>query len=158
MKKTYLLSVLCLIVDQIIKYIVTKTLYIGKSITIIPSLFRITYVQNLGAAWSLFAGDRLFLLLVTILAIVTIYVVFLKNKIISKTEQITYGLLLGGILGNFVDRLFRGYVIDYLDVNIGKYNYPIFNVADIFIVLSVLFMIITILREEKNGNNKNRRR
>lgn len=153
-KKTFIFAGLVLIIDQMIKWIITQKLYVGQSITIIPSFFRITYVRNEGAAWSLFSGNQIFLLLVTVIAVVLIYQLFLKNAKLSKIEQMIYGSLLGGIFGNFIDRLLRGFVIDFLDFNIGSYNYPIFNFADIMIVISVLFMIIIGIKEGKHGNNK----
>ena len=76
-----------------------------------------------------------------------------NKKELNKYDIISYGMLLGGIIGNFIDRLVRGYVIDFFDFNIFGYNYPVFNFADIFIVINVIMMTITYLRGVVNENN-----
>jgi len=129
---------------------VTKTLILNKSIILINNFFNLTYVTNSGAAWSIFNGNRFFLIMVAIISIIIIYMFFIKNKNLKKIEIITYGLLFGGIFGNLIDRLIFGYVIDYLDFCIFNYDFPIFNIADICIVVSVFLIILDIFRGEKN--------
>lgn len=143
---------ICIIVDQIIKFIVFNCLKLNESITVITDFFNLTYVRNDGAAWSIFSGNRLFLIFIAFVTIVLIYLFFIKNKQISKMESITYGLLLGGIGGNLIDRISIGSVVDYLDFNIMGYNFPVFNLADICIVVSVFLIIIEVFRGEINEN------
>ncbi len=150
MKKISLISFICIIVDQLVKILVTKTLILNKSIILINNFFNLTYVTNSGAAWSIFNGNRFFLIMVAIISIIIIYMFFIKNKNLKKIEIITYGLLFGGIFGNLIDRLIFGYVIDYLDFCILNYDFPIFNIADICIVVSVFLIILDIFRGEKN--------
>lgn len=150
MKKIGLISMLCLFIDQITKLLVTSNFQLNKSIVLIDSFFNLTYVRNEGAAWSIFSGNRLFLILIGFLAIFLIYKYFIKDKSLKKIEIITYGLLLGGIIGNLIDRIIFGYVIDFLDFLIFGYNFPVFNLADTFIVISVLLIIIDAFRGEKN--------
>ena len=73
----------------------------------------------------------------------------------SKLQDIFYGLLIGGILGNVIDRIIRGYVIDFIDIKIFRYDFPIFNLADTFIVISIIYIIISLFRNEaKNASAK----
>lgn len=158
MKKIIISASLLTLLDQIVKFLVIRFLEVGESLTIFPGFFRLTYVKNIGAAWSLFEGGRVFLILITLVSLLAIYFVFLKDKKHRKSEVVLYSFLLGGILGNLLDRIFRGYVVDYFDFTIGNYQYPIFNLADILIVVAAICIILSFIREEKNGNYKNRRK
>lgn len=160
MKKILLfVSIICFFLDQISKFILEKLLTVNESIDIIPSFFSITFVKNEGAAWSLFSGEQLFLIFVTIIAIPLLYFCLIKNKPLSRIEQGAYGLLYGGIFGNLMDRVFRGYVVDFLDFNILGYSFPIFNIADIAIVVGVFLTILLVWKGEKeSGKNKNRKK
>ena len=150
--KTLLLTLfLSVLLDQIIKIVVSYNMGINDTISIINNFFSITYVTNIGAAWSILSGGRILLILLAILAINLIYFMFIYKKEIDKKNQIFYGLLLGGIIGNLIDRIVFGYVIDYLDFNIFGYNFPVFNLADILITLSVIFIVI--FSKVKNENS-----
>lgn len=153
MKKIFLYSLLWLFVDQTLKRVITVTVGLGKSLTVIPSFFSLTYVRNTGAAWSILEGNRLFLILVSIVAIVLVYYFMIKDKKIEKVEQIGYGILLGGILGNLLDRIIFGYVVDFLHFTFGSYNFPIFNIADIGIVLGTFIIIGIMLKEDFHENH-----
>lgn len=148
----YIITLVLLMLDQIIKYIVDKSLDLMQSIKVIENFFSITYVRNDGAAWSILSGNRIFLIMITIVAMILIYVFFIKNKKLSRLENVTYGILYSGIIGNLLDRIFIGSVIDYLDFNIFGYNFPVFNLADMCIVISVILLVILIFRGEKDAN------
>lgn len=152
MKKIGLISMLCFFIDQVVKILVSNTLELNKSIEIVKNFLSITYVQNDGAAWSLFSGNRFFLIAITLVTITLIYFFLIKDRNLKKLDIIVYGLLLGGIIGNLIDRVIFGYVIDYLDFYLFNYNYPVFNLADTFIVISVFFIIVDMFRSEKNAN------
>lgn len=152
MKKIIGIGGICILIDQIIKFIIVSKLSVTESITIINNFFRITYLENIGAAWSILSGNRLFLIFITIIALLIIFLFFIKNKNLKQFEIICYGTLIGGIIGNLIDRVRLGYVIDYLDFNFGKYNYPVFNFADICIVISVITLVLMSMKEGKNGN------
>lgn len=141
MKKIIPLTLLIVLIDQIIKILVVTNLSLYNSIKVINNFFSITYVKNDGAAWSLFSGNRIFLILVTIVALIFIIKFLIPKKNINKINIISYGLLLGGIIGNFIDRIIFGYVIDYLDFTIFNYNFPVFNFSDSCIVISVFIII-----------------
>lgn len=152
MKKILTTSFICILIDQIIKIIITTNLKFTESINVIKNFFRITYLQNNGAAFSILSGNRIFLILITLIALLIIYIFLIKNKNINKIEAICYGTLMGGIIGNLIDRVRLGYVIDYLDFNIINYNYPVFNFADICIVVSAILLLIISIKEVKHGN------
>lgn len=155
MKKILPLSFLVIIIDQAVKMIVHLNLGLYNSIEVINDFFNITYVRNTGAAWSILSGNTLFLILISLFALVIIYSYFIKDKDLSKTEIISYGLLFGGIIGNLVDRVVRGYVIDYLDFKIISYDFPIFNIADICIVVSIVLICISLVVGEYHEKNRN---
>lgn len=155
MKKIFLFSFLSVLIDQIIKIIVSFNMELNSSIMIIKNFFNITYVQNTGAAFSILSGNRILLILVALLALNIIYLMFIRNKDLKNKEKIVYGLLIGGIIGNLVDRIVYGYVIDYLDFNFFGYNYPIFNFADILITISVILILLFTVKESKNEIKSN---
>ncbi|MBW3013890.1 signal peptidase II [Candidatus Woesearchaeota archaeon] len=130
-----LLSVLIIVVDQFTKMLVKK-LELGKTIQLIPDFFNITYIHNYGAGFGTFQNWGFVLILISFVALgFSIYFFFkLKDNIILYLDA----LLIGGILGNLIDRLAYGYVIDFLDFII----WPIFNVADMMITTSIFLLII----------------
>lgn len=148
MIKISLISILCILIDQITKLIVTTNINLNNSITIINNFFSLTYVKNYGAAWSILSGNRLLLIIIALISLFLIYNFFIKNKELKTLEIITYGLLIGGIIGNLIDRIIFGYVIDFFDFLIFNYNFPVFNFADIFIVVSAGLIIIDTFRGE----------
>lgn len=153
MKKICLYSLLWLCLDQGIKKIITMSIGLGESIALIPSFFHFTYVRNTGAAWSILEGNRIFLILVSIVAIGLVYFFMIKDKKIEKIEEIGYGILLGGIVGNLIDRTIFGYVIDFLHFTFGGYQFPIFNIADIGIVIGTFIIVGIMLKEDMHGNS-----
>ncbi len=144
-----LLSVFIIFLDQIIKIIVEHQLFLRQSIEFISGFFSVTYVQNYGAAFSVLTGNRIFLIVIALVALLMIYQCFINGKLLNKIEQITYGLLVGGIIGNLLDRMFRGYVVDYLDFQIFHYDFPVFNLADISIIVSALLILWMMVKGEK---------
>lgn len=146
-----ILTILFLIIDIVSKLIVSSLMNVHDSIIIIKDFFYITYVRNTGAAWSIFAGKTWLLIVVSLIIIGFICLYVYKNKPKSKVEVVGYSLVLGGAIGNFLDRIIYGYVIDFFDFYIFGYDYPIFNMADIFIVIGVLILVICVWRD-KDGN------
>lgn len=155
MKKIIIPCLICLIVDQLIKLLVVNNLNLNNSLVLIPGFFSLTYARNIGAAFSILSGNIVFLISITVLALACIYFFLIKNET-KKLNMYLYGILYGGIIGNLIDRIFRGYVVDYLDFKLFSYDYPIFNFADICIVVSIGLIVILSFMEAKNGNNKNR--
>ena len=154
MKKVFLISLFICLLDQIIKIIISSSLAFSQTIKIINNFFSITYLYNTGAAWSILSGNRLFLVLTGIITLAIIYFFLLKNNPLNKKlEYFAYGLLIGGILGNLIDRIRIGYVIDYLEFNIFNYNFPVFNLADSCIVIAVFLLLINEQRSKVNEKN-----
>lgn len=147
-KKVVVISIIFVVLDQLIKLIITNNLYLGETLKIIPNFFDITKVHNYGAAWSMFSGNVIILAIIGVIALIFIYSFFVYKKDLHKLEIITYSLLLGGIIGNLIDRIVLGYVVDYLSFNIFGYMFPVFNLADMGIVISVLLIIIMSIQEE----------
>ena len=144
-KKVIILSIVVLMVDIISKLIIKTNLNLYESIKIIPNFFNITYVMNDGAAFSILRGNQILLSILGILVIIVLGYYINKDKL-NNYKVIYYSLLIGGILGNILDRLIYNGVIDFLDFKIFGYDYPIFNLADSFIVISVILIIIEIIR------------
>lgn len=154
-KKIYIISLIIFILDQITKSLISTYLKLNESIEIIKDFFYIRYINNKGASWGILENNRFLLIGLSIIAIIMIIRYSYSFK---KTKLNTYGfgLLLGGILGNLSDRLIFGYVKDFFDFIIFRYDFPVFNIADISIVIGVVLLIISILKgEDKNGSKSN---
>ena len=147
MKKIIPISIICLLLDRITKLFITNNLVLNDSYTIINNFFNITLVHNDGAAWSILSVNRILLIFISLIALFIIYFLFIKNKELKKIETLIYGMLIGGIIGNLIDRILYGYVIDFLDFKIFNYNYPVFNVADCCIVIAAILLIIDVVKE-----------
>lgn len=154
MKKVLLVSGICLFIDQAVKIFLSWNMDHETSIPIISDFLNITLVQNTGAAFSLLSNSTPLLIILTLLVLNAIYFMVIKDHELDKFETITYGILIGGILGNFIDRVFLGYVIDYIHFNFGNYNAPVFNIADICIVTSVLLIIASMFRRKNESKGK----
>ena len=145
-----------LAIDILSKVLVKTNLNLYDSITLIPNFFNITYVLNDGAAFSLFQGKQiLFVILGIIFLGILIYYIF-KEKL-TNYKVIYYSLLIGGVVGNILDRIIYKNVVDFLDFKIFSYDAPIFNLADTFIVIGVGLILIEIIRKDIYGKNKSNR-
>lgn len=151
-----IISIILLCIDQISKLLVVNLLTKTDSITIIKNFFYLTYINNDGAAFSILVGKRIFLILIAVLVIVMLIRYIKKNNIQNKLELVSLALIIGGSLGNLMDRLVRGYVIDFLDFKLFNYNFPIFNLADTFIVIGVFLLLLKEIRKENNLDSRNK--
>ena len=142
------------LLDQFSNQIVTAYLDLYQKVEVIPSFFNLTYVQNYGAGFSILEGQRFLFLFITIVAIIIFSYMLYKGKnshIVYKTSLL---LILGGTLGNFIDRIVHTYVVDFLDFIIFGYDFPVFNIADSFLTIGVILLLIyTLFIEGKNGKN-----
>ena len=136
--------------DLLFKYLVSTYL---TTVNIIDNFFSLTYVLNDGAAFSLFASRTYLLILIALICL--FFIIYeLKNNLDDRVLSIGYSLVLAGLLGNFIDRLIDGYIIDYLSFKILGYNYPIFNFADILIVVGIIVVIIKEILKERGKKNE----
>lgn len=157
MKKIGIISLIVIIIDRILKVLVTNNFALNVRNKIIDGFFYITNCHNEGAAFSLFSGNVLFLIFITLIVLFLIYRTINKENV-NKIGVLAYGLLLGGILGNLYDRIFYGYVIDYLDFRIFNFNFAIFNLADAAIVIGAILLIVFEGSDNDGRKNKDRSR
>ena len=152
-RKISLFTLLFLSIDIISKLIIDNFFNLNETKVIINNFFSLTKVYNTGASWNILTGYRLILIIITL--IILVLLILYQNKFKeNKRNILAFSLLYGGIIGNLLDRLIYGYVIDFLDFNIFGYDYPVFNIADICIVLGIILLIIAILKkEDENGSS-----
>ena len=148
MKKLSAFTLIFIICDQLIKILITNNLVPYQYIDVIKKFITITHVHNTGAAFSILSDNVWLLIGISLIALVLIYYYILKKIEFTKLNILIYSLLIGGIIGNLIDRIIHGYVIDYISVNIFGYHFPVFNLADIGIVVSVFLLFIKTFKEE----------
>jgi len=130
------------VLDQVTKWWIIAKLPLGSygpdGVTVIPDFFYLVHVGNTGAAWSILSGKSTLLAVVALLSLGAIYLFRRSLGLRDRAAQLAFGLLCGGIVGNLIDRLQHGHVVDFLDFHFGSYTYPTFNVADSAICLGVI--------------------
>ncbi len=139
------LSIFIVLIDQFLKYLMlyNKKLFINKDFL----LFKLDFVKNYGAAFNIFSGSRIFLSLISILfSILLIYLIFRKNTL-KTIDLYSYSFILGGTIGNGIDRIFKGFVVDFINLNI--INFPVFNIADISINIGFIFLLYNIFKNNR---------
>lgn len=181
-KYIYIMALLGVILDQIVKILIhysfnnlscvdclgelveTGGVYKGfnvvpgKGLEIIKNFFYITEVKNTGGAWGIFSGNVFLLAIISGVVVIVLYYFLREEKKLTKLSITYYAMLFAGIIGNFIDRLVNGFVIDYLNFYIFGYDYPVFNIADIFIVLGITLMIIDVIRGEVYAHKERKRK
>ena len=139
------LSFFIIIIDQLTKYLI---LYNYK--TVIKKdflLFRLEFVKNYGAAFNIFSGNRIFLSSISIIFSILLTYLILKKNSLNFLNLLSYSFILGGTVGNGLDRILRGFVIDF--INLSFINFPVFNIADISINIGFIFLIYNIFKNKK---------
>lgn len=147
-KQKYILFVLiiCIVtVGQAIKCILVKNFI--EPVVIIKEMLKINFVKNTGGAFGLGNEHTWIFIILNIIILTTIFIYMLRKKNISKVEFFSGILVLSGGIGNLIDRMFRGYVIDYLDIN-SLIKYPVFNLEDMLIVVGILLIMISIVKKD----------
>lgn len=154
MKRKYRLllifSVVILLLDQWTKYMVLQKLALYQRVEVIQGFFNLTHVRNTGGAFGIFGGEKgglgsIFFVVVSLIAIGAIVFLFFKVKENEKTLAFSFSLILSGAVGNLIDRLRYGEVIDFLDVHLSTYHWPAFNVADSAICVGIGLMALELL-------------
>lgn len=143
----FILSVVIIILDQLSKYNAIKFLKSSTPYIIIPNFLQFNYVENYGAAFGILQNKKFFFIIITFVVIIVIFVFLIKNyNNINFFMKIGLAMLLGGAIGNFIDRVRWSYVVDFISVRlINRYEFPVFNVADIFVVIGTIIILILIL-------------
>ena len=139
------LSIFIVLIDQFTKYLIfyNKELFVNKDFL----LFKLDFVKNYGAAFNIFSGSRIFLSLISILfSILLIYLIFRKNTL-NSYDLYSFSFILGGTIGNGIDRIYKGFVVDFINLNI--INFPVFNIADISINIGFIFLLYNIFKNNR---------
>jgi signal peptidase II len=145
-----------IVTDQVTKLYIMQTMRLHESIPIIPDFFSLTYIRNPGAAFGLLAGSSqtfrmVFFGLTSVFALGLLGTILLRMPERERMGRLSVAAILGGAIGNLIDRMRYGEVIDFLDVYVGNYHWPAFNVADSAITVGVTFLIIHFAFEKKEG-------
>lgn len=144
----YIILVAGLILDRITKIWAVNNLKGTDGITVIEGFFDLSYLENRGAAWGIFQGKTTMLAILTGIIIIGIIVNFLRTKKKSLLFTLSNAFIVTGAVGNLIDRIREGFVVDFLEFHYGtRYYFPTFNVADIFVTVGTVFLIIYILKE-----------
>ena len=146
------ITIIGLVVDQITKIYIDRSMRLFESIPVVENFFNLTYVRNKGAAFSFLANAswRLpFFICVSVIAALVILVAFRKLRDDQRLAQLSLAMIFSGAVGNLIDRLRLGEVIDFLDAHWYGYHWPAFNVADSLICVGVFLLAIDMLREDK---------
>ena len=139
------LSIFIVLIDQFTKYLMfyNTKLFINKDFL----LFKLDLVKNYGAAFNIFSGSRVFLSLISIFfSVLLIYLIFRKNTL-NRFDLYSYSFILGGTIGNGIDRIYKGFVVDFINLNI--INFPLFNIADISINIGFIFLLYNIFKNKR---------
>lgn len=154
-KKTYVIAIFILLFDQISKSLIEIYFNLNESFVIVKDFFNITVAHNTGGAWSILNNHSYLFIIFSVVALIVLirFMFQFKNNL---RNNIAFACTVAGIMSNLADRLFLGYVRDFLDFKVLGYDYPIFNIADIAIVVGVLLLIVAIFKGEdkKYGNSK----
>lgn len=156
MKRYYLLAFIVILIDQGSKALIVKHMDLYERIEIIENFLYITSFRNKGAAWGILQNQMTFFYIITVIVVIGL-VYYLHRYAKGKVGQsVAIAFILGGAIGNFIDRLFRKEVVDFIDVVIFTYDYPIFNLADSFLVVGVILLLLLTLIEERKTNGQKR--
>jgi signal peptidase II len=155
----YIIALFIILLDQWSKFLVVKKLELGESIKVIDDFLYITSHRNRGAAWGILQGQMWFFYIITVIVIIGIIVYIHKETKGKRLLGVSLGLMLGGAIGNFIDRVVRKEVVDFINTFIFGYDFPVFNIADSALVVGVMLLMIQMLLEERaikeksNGEN-----
>lgn len=149
----YLIALIVIVIDQVTKWLVVTYMKLSEQIPIIEGFFYLTSHRNKGAAWGILQNQMFFFYIVTVIVVIGVIYYLHKHAKGDTLLSIALSLILGGAIGNFIDRLFRKEVVDFLDFKIFGYDFPIFNVADSSLVIGVgLVFIATIIEERRKDS------
>lgn len=140
------LMVAVVLSDQLLKFYIQQNVPLNVSYEVIPGILSIGHVRNFGAAWSMWLGQRWLLSIISLVALV-IFGYYFKKLHHNWGYGLGFSLLIGGTLGNLLDRLFSRYVVDMFELDL--INFPVFNIADCALTLGVIVILITMLKDDE---------
>jgi signal peptidase II len=145
-------ALIVIVLDRLTKYWVAQTFYLHQTKPLIPEVFHLTYVTNTGAAFSWFSGHVDWLRWLSLVVSLILIALSLFGSELNLWDQLGYGLILGGAIGNGIDRFTLGYVIDFLDFQL--IHFAVFNLADAFINIGIVCLLISIVRKQPRSSHK----
>jgi len=139
------LSIFIILIDQFTKYLIfhNHKIFISRDFL----LFRLDFVKNFGAAFNIFNGNRIFLCSISIIFSILLLYLILRKNTSNYIDHISYSFILGGTVGNGIDRILRGFVIDFINLNF--INFPLFNIADLSINIGFIFLLYNIFKNNR---------
>lgn len=146
-----LVLIACIIFD-----LIAKKFTVGIDMETIPGFFKFLYTQNTGAAWSMFSGSTVALIIISVIIIALLGVYVFASKTKNPLFYVSLGLIVGGAVGNLIDRIFLGYVRDFIKLEF--MNFPIFNTADCFLTVGVVCLVVYYLIEVVKESKKKKER
>lgn len=153
-KKGYFALISFIVVfDQITKFLIRTNFNLYEQVDIIKGFLKIIYIRNSGVVWGLFSNNKnhlvpIIISILSIAALLTVLYIFAKTSVTCKLELVSLSFIMGGAVGNIIDRFSLGYVVDFIDVYIRSYHWPTFNVADSFISIGIGLLLISVLRNK----------
>jgi signal peptidase II len=150
----YIIALLVIGLDQLTKWLIIKNMDLGESITVIENLLYITSHRNSGAAWGILEGQMWFFYIITVIVIIALIYYMKKAANEGILFKLSLAFMLGGAIGNFIDRVFRKEVVDFVHTYPFGYNFPIFNIADSALVVGVALLMLYMVFEEKRAKKK----
>lgn len=140
------ISLIIVLLDQVSKLYAVKLLRGNAPVVIIKNFLQFNYVENFGAAFGILQNRKIFFIVMTVLVVLGIVVYMKTNPNLTAMMKIALAMVIGGALGNLIDRIRLGYVVDYIDVNFwGLYDFPVFNIADSFIVIATFIICYLVI-------------
>lgn len=153
----FIVAAVAVILDQVTKYIVVSNMLLGQTVPVIKDVFHFTYVQNTGAAFSILKDNMTLFYIITPIALAAFIYMIIKERNGSKFQLVLLGGIVGGTIGNFIDRVVNGYVVDFIDCRF--IDFAVFNVADIFltccVILYVIYLLTELVKDYKKNGGKN---
>ena len=145
----FITAFVVLVFDQLSKQLILSYLEYAQPIKIIDKFFYITHVHNPGAAFGILPNNRTFFIIFAVITVILLTLYCFKQTPAQRFHQIIFGLIIGGAVGNLIDRIRFGYVIDFIDFYFGKFHYPTFNIADSCICVGIGLVMILLLKKQE---------
>lgn len=144
-------AIAAIFLDQASKILVESAMRLGQSDAVVGDLFRLTYIKNAGGAFGILLGGGWFYFLASVVAVIMILFYLRRLPARQILPRLSLAMILGGALGNLIDRLRSGVVTDFLDFGVGNTRWPVFNLADAFITVGVILFFLSMMRSQKEG-------
>lgn len=148
----WIIAFVTFFLDQITKFWVVQTFSLQQTLPLLPGIFHLTYVTNTGAAFSLLSGKVEWLRWLSLGVSLALIALAWFGPLLNRWEQLGYGLILGGAMGNGIDRFALGYVVDFLDFRL--INFPVFNLADVFINIGIVCLLIATFQKTPSSGRR----